>query len=195
VNKKKLKALDKQFNDELNMAIKFYEDDDYSKALKVLRSLPKSLETAELIGLCYYRQGYWLLAIKELELFEESSGTGEELPTIADCYRALGNFDKVMSIWDKIRTKGVEKEIYYEARLVVAGALADQDRLDEAIDLLLPGEKFIKNPKLRHLRTWYMLGDLYERKGNYVKAKTYFSRVFQFDPQLADVKERLDFLN
>jgi hypothetical protein len=46
-------------------------------------------------------------------------------------------------------------------------------------------------PRPHHLRTWYALGDLYERAGETPKARGLFARVLAHDAEFFDTAERL----
>jgi len=48
-----------------------------------------------------------------------------------------------------------------------------------------------KKPKDHHLRQWYVLADLYDRSGEVIKARRYFSLIAEVDREVADVTERL----
>ena len=52
-----------------------------------------------------------------------------------------------------------------------AGALADQGRLPDALELLRKRATPVKSPGDHHLRLWYALGDLEERAGNLARAR------------------------
>ena len=52
----------------------------------------------------------------------------------------------------------------------------------------------MKNPAERHLRQWYVLGDLMERSGDLAKARELFLRVRAADPEAYDVVARLEAL-
>jgi tetratricopeptide (TPR) repeat protein len=80
--------------------------------------------------------------------------------------------------------------ILYESAIVGAGALADMKRIDEAIDRI---ERLNLRPEVaeeHHLRAWYVLGDLLERKGRFTHAREYFAAVEAADPELTDAHER-----
>ena len=77
-----------------------------------------------------------------------------------------------------------------EGRIVYAGALADQGRIDEALALLRKRADPIREPKEYHLRLWYTLADLEERAGNLARARDLFDRVRLVDPEYVDVAER-----
>jgi hypothetical protein len=78
----------------------------------------------------------------------------------------------------------------YEGAIVAAGALADMDRLDEAIARM---EQLGLNPAIaeaHHLRAWYALGDLLERRGRFTQAREFFVAVAAADADLTDAPER-----
>ena len=79
-----------------------------------------------------------------------------------------------------------------EGRIVYAGALADQGRLDEALALL---RKRADDVKRAAASTTCASGtrsaDLEERAGNLARARELFDRVRRSDPAFADVAERL----
>ena len=81
-------------------------------------------------------------------------------------------------------------DVVAEGRIVYAGALADQGRIDDALALLRKRADVIRDPKEYHLRLWYALADLEERAGNLARARELFDRVRQADPQYVDVAER-----
>ena len=78
-----------------------------------------------------------------------------------------------------------------EARIVHAGSLADRGRLAEAIELLERGKGSVRKPKEHHLRTWYVLADLYERAGEVPRARELFRKILEADPDVYDTAERL----
>ena len=74
---------------------------------------------------------------------------------------------------------------------MAAGSLADQGRIDDAIELLVAGIKPVKRVKAHHLRLHYALADLYERAGDLPRARELFGRVASADPEFVDVQARL----
>jgi tetratricopeptide (TPR) repeat protein len=78
-----------------------------------------------------------------------------------------------------------------EGRIVAAGALADQGDLAGALKVMQKATEVPKKPKEHHLRQWYVLADLYDRSGEIIKARRYFSLVAEADRDFADVTERL----
>jgi tetratricopeptide (TPR) repeat protein len=110
---------------------------------------------------------------------------------LADCCRALGRYAEVEDLWHELREASPSAELVAEGRIVAAGALADQGRLDEAIRLLGAGSKPPKRPQLHHLRMAYALADLYERAGDLPQARELFGRVEAADPDFVDIRARL----
>jgi tetratricopeptide (TPR) repeat protein len=165
------------------------------EALKILRPWrdvhPDSVELRELLGLTYYRLGRWALAQKELEAFMALTDSTEQHPVLMDVARAQGKFKRVQQLWEELRAVSPGAEIVTEGRIVYAGALADQGKLDEAIKIL---ERAPGNPKRvlpHHLRLWYALADLHERAGDIPAARALFRRISAQDPSFVDVAERL----
>jgi tetratricopeptide (TPR) repeat protein len=165
------------------------------EALRVLRPYrdphPDSAELREMLGVAYYRLGRWSLAQKEIEAFVALTGSTEDHPVLMDCARALGRFDRVDTLWQELRAVSPAAEIVAEGRIVAAGALADQGRIDQAIKLL---ERAPDNPRRvqpHHLRLWYALADLHERAGDIPAARALFRKVSAQDPTFVDVAERL----
>jgi tetratricopeptide (TPR) repeat protein len=178
-------------------AARAYEEEHYRDARRMLAPLverdPESAAARELYGLTLYRLGKWKEAIVELKAFERLTGTLEQHPVLADCYRALKRWPKVEELWDELRHASPGADLVNEGRIVAAGALADRGNLKGAIALLEKAPD-TKRPKARHLRLWYALADLRERAGDVPGARELFERVVQNDPTLTDAPERLSSL-
>ena len=177
-----------------------YERDRYQDALRILRSLPHESSNIgavrELRGLTFYRLGRWSEALRELRAFVVLTGSIDQHPVIADSERALGHHDRVAAIWSEIRQSGTSSDVLAEGRLVMAGSLADRGMYKEAIALLGPATlRKVAKPHERHIRQWYLLGDLYERTGDVPRARGLFKRVVDADPETSDAVERLSSLS
>lgn len=138
--------------------------------------------------------GRWRDAIRHLTAsYELSGGDPSQLPVLMDCHRALGHHRKVGELWDELRHVSPAAEVLVEGRLVLAADMAERGRLSEAIETLTAAgaQKRLRHPQDRHLRQWYLLADLYERSGDIPRARELFGRVWQADPELADVAERM----
>jgi tetratricopeptide (TPR) repeat protein len=63
-------------------------------------------------------------------------------------------------------------------------------RVDEAIARL---EQLDLEPRVaqeHHLRAWYVLGDLLEKKGRFTQARRWFESIAGVDPEITDAPER-----
>ncbi|MCL4449522.1 MAG: hypothetical protein M1483_07210 [Actinobacteria bacterium] len=157
------------------------------------KEAPRSSLVCELYGLTLYRMGEWQEAIRVLERFERLTGSVDQYPVVADCWRASGDYQKVEEIWEVCR-KVSEKEAMAECRIVVAAARADQGDMKGALSLMVPVCREIKHPSVYHLRQWYTLADLYERAGSIIQAKRWFLAVAKHDPELGCAQQRLNAL-
>lgn len=151
-------------------------------------------EVVELEGLCLYRLGEWKRAAEQLERFIDLTGTTEQHPVLADCYRGLGDHDRVAQLWDELRASEASAPTMAEGRIVAAGSLADADNLPAAISLLAKGPRRARHLADHHLRTIYALADLYEQAGDTQRARRGFERIAEVDPKFLDVKFRLSAL-
>jgi tetratricopeptide (TPR) repeat protein len=176
-----------------------FANDREREALRILRpvreQLPDSPTVRELAGLCQYRIGNYGAAARELEAYAELTGAVDQNPVLMDCYRAQRRWRKVDEKWRELAAASPSAEAVAEGRIVQAGALADQGRLDEALGILRRRSDSVRNPREHHLRLWYALGDLEERAGNHAAARDLFDRVRRADPGYADVAERRAALN
>ncbi|HUQ62880.1 MAG TPA: tetratricopeptide repeat protein [Acidimicrobiales bacterium] len=177
-------------------ASKAFQDDRYQDTLRILRPLlaesPDVPAVCELAGVALYRQEKWAKAAEQLEAFRAVTGSEEQNPVLADCYRALGRHKKVDELWDELRAASPGITLLTEGRIVTAGSLADRGDLPAAINLLSRGPLTPRrSAEDHHVRLWYALADLYERSGDTPRARELFRRVADADPDLADTVERL----
>jgi tetratricopeptide (TPR) repeat protein len=181
-------------NAKLEDAARAYSADRYQDALRILRKLvaqsPSSAAVRELLGLTFYRMGRWQWAVRELEAYHKLSGSYDQFPVVADCYRAMRQYSDAEATWEELRQASPSAEVVAEGRLVAAGSLADQGDLRGAVKLL-EGSLRRSRPKVSHLRQWYALADLYERAGELSRARELFSQIAAVDPDAYDVRQRL----
>ncbi|CAN5755162.1 hypothetical protein BH24ACT4_BH24ACT4_23780 [soil metagenome] len=175
-------------------AAKAFANERLEDARRVLAPIAKDAPGAtvvrELLGLTLYQQGRWRPAAKELEAFRDLTGSVDQNPVLADCYRALGRHRDAEALWEELRESSPGAELVTEGRIVAAGSLADRGRLDDAIRLL---ESAPRGKKVRdhHLRTAYALADLRERAGDVSRARELFSWIVGVDAGFADANDRL----
>ncbi len=184
-----------KLGERLRAASRAFERDRFTEARKILKPLaeraPGSAPVRELYGLTLYRLGHWRIAARELEAFRTLTGSAEQLPVLADCYRALRRYTEVDELWKELAAASPSADAVTEGRIVAAGALADQGEVDRAIRLLEAGQKPAKRMQMHHLRLTYALADLVERAGDIPRARRLFRKVADSDPDFADVGSRL----
>ena len=179
-------------------AVEAYNRGRYLEAAKrvapVAEVAPAVAGVREIAGLANYRAGRWRAALAHLRAHADLSGDVTHLPALMDCQRALGHPRNVAKLFEEVRAGSPPAEVLTEARIVMAAALSDRGKLDEAIKLLVESgaDKGLRNPAERHVRQWYVLGDLYERSGDVPRARELFTRVALADPGAYDVDDRLE---
>ena len=171
-----------------------YLEEDYEDAIRLGEQAKhmalRAIGPRELLGFVYYRAGRWQEAARELSAFRRLSGTPEQNAVLADCYRAQGKPEKAIELCDEVTPASVTPDVYYEANIVAAGALADTGRLDDAIARLERLELQPENAEEHHLRAWYALADLLERRGRFTQAREWFEAVAAVDPDATDAPQR-----
>lgn len=181
-------------------AVTAYDRHRFPEALRlgkqVANEVPTVAAVRRLVGFAAYRMGRWREAVRHLEAYGELSGEVDHFPALMDCERALGHPAKVARLWSDVRQRSPDADVLAEARIVAAATLADNGQLPEAITLLtgVGAARALRNPSDRHLRQWYVLGDLYERAGDVPQARELFGRVQRAEPDAYDVEARLDAL-
>lgn len=172
-----------------------FERERFGEARRLLeplaRDAPGAAGVRELYGLTLYRLGEYRKAAKELEAFRTLSTSAELNAVLADCYRALHRWTAVEELWDELRAASPDPAVVADGRIVMAGALADQGKLRDAIALLERGAGHPRRAQDHHLKQWYALADLYDRAGDVPHARSLFTRVRQADPSFGDVSQRL----
>jgi tetratricopeptide (TPR) repeat protein len=184
-----------RLSERLAMASEALDRERYDEARRISASIVKEAPAVaavqEVLGLASYRLGRYKQAAKALEAANELHSDPAMLPALADCYRAIRRWSAVERVWREIRETSPSQEIIAEGRIVAAGARADQDDLRGAIEVMEPATKPPKRVREHHLRQWYVLGDLYDRSGDPIKARRWFGAVASHDPDFADVTDRL----
>jgi tetratricopeptide (TPR) repeat protein len=150
----------------------------------------RSTHAREFLGIALYEAGRYKEAATELSAFRRLSGSTEQNPLLADCYRALQKPEKAIDICSEIDVGKVGPQIYYEGAIVAAGALAEMGKLDAAIAQL---ERLDLEPAVaeeHHVRAWYALGNLLELKGKFTQARSWFEAAASADGGQTDAAER-----
>ncbi|MDQ4058048.1 MAG: tetratricopeptide repeat protein [Actinomycetota bacterium] len=149
----------------------------------------RSGSVREMLGLSYYRNGQFKEAARELSAFRRLAGSTEQNPVLADCYRAMQKPERAIELCDEL-DDSVPDAIRYEGAIVAAGALADMERVDEAIARIETLDLEPASAADHHLRAWYVLGDLLERRGRFTQSLSYFEAVAAADAESTDAPER-----
>jgi hypothetical protein len=167
----------------------------YQEARRISTSISKETPSVaavhEVLGLSSYRLGKYKQAASALEVAQELHPNPSLLPILADCHRAQARWSAVDRVWAEIRAASPSHEIMAEGRIVAAGAIADQGDLAGAIELMSSTKKSPKVIRDHTLRQWYVLADLYDRVGDPISARQWFTKVAQHDPDYEDVQQRL----
>jgi tetratricopeptide (TPR) repeat protein len=177
-----------------------YERERYRDASRILKTVvdavPNAPSARELLGLSQYHQSYWKAALPNLEAFAALTGSVDQHPVRMDCHRALGRPKRVEALFTELRQGSPDPEVLSEGRLVLAGTRAENGDLAGAVTLLVEAGagRLVRNPAERHLRQWYVLGDLMERSGDLPRARELFLRIMAVDPEAYDVADRLESL-
>ena len=176
-------------------AVAAYAAGDFEEAIKLGEQSKhialRAIAPREFLGLALYSSGRWQEAAKELAAFRRLSGSEGQNPVLADCYRALGRPEKAVELCDQIDPRSVPEPVVFEGAIVAAGALTDLDRLDEALERIESLDLRPSSAQPHHLRAWYVLADLLERKGRFTQAREWFEAVEAADPEMTDAPDRL----
>lgn len=191
-------AKTKRATDRVAEAARAFASEHLDDARRILKPIaaeaPGAATVRELLGLTLYQLGRWRPAAAELEAFRDLTGSVEQNPVLADCYRALGRHTDAEELWEELREASPSAELVTEGRIVAAGSLADRGRLSDAIRLLESAPRG-KKAREHHLRTAYALADLRERAGDVSRARELFGWISGIDADFADVRRRLDALS
>lgn len=184
-----------KMSDRLKDAQVALERERFPEAKRIAKSCLKEMSGVaavhEVIGLASYRMGQWREAAAALEIARTLKGRIEDLPVLADCYRAMKRWSDVDDVWREIKEASPAHEIMAEGRIVAASALADQGDLKGALETMKKALEIPKRVREHHLKQWYVLGDLYDQAGNVQKAREFFQRVALHDRSFADVDARI----
>jgi tetratricopeptide (TPR) repeat protein len=152
---------------------------------------PRSGRLRELLGLAYYQTGAWHEALSELLAYRRLTAFLDENHVIADCYRALGNTQRALTVCREVKPDRVSLAVWTETVIVAASTLADQGELARAIAELKHADLEPRQVQPYHLRLWYVRADLLERAGRMAEARAAWERIYAEDPDFFDVAERL----
>ncbi|MFK7916794.1 MAG: tetratricopeptide repeat protein [Ilumatobacter sp.] len=160
-------------------------------AAAIAKEAPTVSAVQEVLGLASYRLGRYKPAVAALQAAQELHENPALLPVIADAYRGLRRWAAVERVWGEIKAASPPHDVLAEGRIVMANALADQGDVTGAISVMEEGRKSPKRVRDHHLREWYVLGDLYDRLGDPIRARRWFASIVEHSPDYFDVHDRL----
>ncbi len=140
--KERLRGLSKEHAENIGLhmlAAYALEEDNPQAALAHAEWIAKQASRVDIaretLALITYRQGDYKRALREFRTVFRMNGYGDYLPFMADCERGLGNPQKAVDIALSDDAKKLRGESKAEMFLVYAGALADLDLFDKAIEV------------------------------------------------------------
>ncbi|EFA23174.1 hypothetical protein BIFGAL_03291 [Bifidobacterium gallicum DSM 20093 = LMG 11596] len=151
----RLRGLSKEHADNIGLhilAAYTLEESDPQGALDHAKWVAKQASRVdfarEVLAFVAYRQGDYKLALREFKTAKRMNGYLDYLPFIADCERGLGEPKKAIEVATSDEAKQLTGEAKVEMFLVYAGALADLEMWNQAIEIVaklahskgLPGE-------------------------------------------------------
>ncbi len=114
----------------------------------------------EAAGYAAYNAGHFDVALKEFQAARRISGRADFIAVLADCERGVGRPEKAVALLDDPAVTSLPSDVAAELAIVVAGAMRDLERPDDALELLrramparLPREQWVA-------RLQYALGDV-----------------------------------
>lgn len=123
-------------------AVRAFEEGKYRPALRHAKAAkdaaPRSAPVREVVGLSAYRAGDWQTALTELRAYRRMSGDTMHLPIEMDVMRALGKGADIEKAYKELEHRGGHPSAVKEGRVVYASYLIDENRVQEAWDLVRP---------------------------------------------------------
>lgn len=162
-----------------------------ARAEEAKQVAPRSSRIRELLGLAYYRSARWHDAARELLTYRRLTGRKDQNHVIADCYRALGRFERALEVCREVSRDEVAPDIWAEVLIVSASSLGEMGELPRALAEIARADLEPRKVDEHTLRLWYVRADLLERAGDRGQANRLWERIYAEDPGFFDVEERL----
>ncbi|GAA2248550.1 hypothetical protein GCM10010401_22830 [Rarobacter faecitabidus] len=140
----------------------------------------------EALGIAAYRTERYAEAIRELRTFQRISGSPEHLPIIADSERGRGNPRRAVDLWQSPDAAKLAPADYIELGIVVAGARADLEEYDAALQVLQDFSEATKLPADIRLRILEARVEILRRAGRDEQADSLESKLPQPKTQPSD---------
>ena len=130
-----------------------------------------------------YNAGDWATALTEYRALFRMSGSGDYLPVMADCERALGKPREALKLARDAAALELDPAMQLEMTIVEAGARADLGQVDEALRLLQAAITSRQGPKEARARLHYAAADLLEQRGLLPQALEQFATASALDTE------------
>lgn len=187
----------------IDQATKLFNEKNYDEALAIFEQFlaqnPKAYQVNLLIGDCYREKGDYEKAIASYNQALEAAKTDEKigkeitakgLAAVGDCYMKMGDFEKAQGFFKQsIDTFPENETLAYN----VGEIFFSNQKLDEAIQYFTIATQI----KADWAPAYYKLGLVNLNKADYEKAKEYFKKFLELEPegeQAAQVKNILEYL-
>lgn len=128
-----------------------------------------------------YAAGEYAVALREFRALRRMNGSGDFLPVMADCERALGKPREALKLLAGIDTEQMDANLRLEALLVEAGARDDLGQHDEALRLLRAEITRRRGPKLGQARLRYAYAEMLIADGDTEGARQWLEAAQRLD--------------
>jgi len=176
----------------LGAASEALADGNYQSAVKNglrAKSLaPQSATIRETIGIAAYRLGDWSTALSELRAYRRMAGETTHLPIEMDALRAQGRSKDVEKAWQELQKRGGHGLVMNEGKIVYASYLLDEDRADEAWEIVRP-PRMEQRPNEGHLRLYYVAARTAAARGDKETARKLSDEIVTHDPSFPGYEE------
>jgi tetratricopeptide (TPR) repeat protein len=178
----------------MRVALAAFDAGELTKALRAAKAAkeaaPRSASVREALGLILQALGSHKEALSELLASRRLSGSAYQLPSIADCYIALGRPERALEELAGLDRDSMPDEIWADAQVARARAHEARGNIDAAIGVLRNADEWPPAPVSHHARVRYALADTLTRSGQREEARRLFARIAIWNRDYRDVVER-----
>jgi tetratricopeptide (TPR) repeat protein len=145
-----------------------------------------------------YAAGKFEEALEQYRAWHRMSGSGEIIPVMVDCLRALGRYRDALKLVEEGASQITDPAMRVELVIVTAGVRADMGQRDEALrglraEVEHPGGR---QPRPARARLLYAFADLLDQAGDTANARRGFAMAASLDIEGATAaQDRLDALD
>jgi tetratricopeptide (TPR) repeat protein len=167
----------------------------YQHALAARSRAQRLAVVREAVGEAAYAAGHYAEALAELRAAKRMNGATDYLPIMADCHRALGQFEQAIKLAKSPSVARFAPAAKAEMTIVEAGARRDMGQLDAALRTLELAPLASKSRESWVVRLRYAYADTLEAAGRETEALAWFHRTTAVDSdELTDAAARAEAL-